>query len=304
MKKSHAGTIALVCVFIVLILSLIAYYYIFPLWTAKKAIDTVDNYLDDLAGIVSDINNISSESSSDSNSGSSKLTVVKGVNHELDNIKPVLDEYFGEDSYKISVENNKIVTRIAIPGISDAVAAAEDNGDYSAWNNIISEYIDRNSYISGLTEDNGLSYPVVLYGMNDNDEILFTLSGGSVAFAVIKEPEPESEIDVPEGWTVAGTRGEPTLGEKNALKRAKEYLDTIPFSYEGLIRQLKFEKYSESEAIYGAANCGADWNEQAYLKALDYLDTMSFSRDGLIRQLKYEKFTDEQAEYAANKVGY
>lgn len=233
-----------------------------------------------------------------------QLTVVTGKNTELDNIKPILDERFGEDGYKIAVENNKIVTRIAIPGISDAVAAAEDNGDYSSWNNIISEYTDHNSYILDLTEDNGLSYPVVLYGMNDNDEILFTLSGSTVAFAVIKEPEPESEIDVPEGWTVAGTRGEPTLGEKNALKKAKSYISHSHFSYEGLIHQLEYEKYSHSEAVYGAANCGADWSEEAYEAAESYLSHSSFSREGLIEQLEYEGFTNAQATYAVNKVGY
>ena len=95
-----------------------------------------------------------------------------------------------------------------------------------------------------------------------------------------------------------------TMGEKNALSKAKTYLRTMPFSYSGLIDQLEFEGYSYQEAKYGADNCGADWNEQAALKAQVYLDTMPFSRQGLIDQLEFEGFTQSQAEYGADAVGY
>lgn len=97
---------------------------------------------------------------------------------------------------------------------------------------------------------------------------------------------------------------EPTLGEKNALKSAKDYIKTMPFSYTGLIKQLKYEGYSDTEARYGADNCEADWKEQAAKSAKEYINTMSFSRSGLISQLKYEGFTNEQAEYGATLVGY
>lgn len=97
---------------------------------------------------------------------------------------------------------------------------------------------------------------------------------------------------------------EPTLGQKNALKSAKDYIKTMPFSYTGLIKQLKYEGYSNEEATYGADNCEANWNEQAAKSARDYINTMSFSRSGLIKQLKYEGFTNEQAEYGATLVGY
>lgn len=97
---------------------------------------------------------------------------------------------------------------------------------------------------------------------------------------------------------------EPTLGQKNALKTAKDYLRTMSFSYTGLIKQLEYEGYSKEEATYGADNCGADWNEQAAKMAKEYMNTMSFSRSGLISQLKYEGFTNIQAEYGASAVGY
>jgi hypothetical protein len=82
------------------------------------------------------------------------------------------------------------------------------------------------------------------------------------------------------------------------------YLNYTSFSYNGLIRQLEYEGYTNKEATYGADNCGADWNYQATLKAEDYMDYSSFSRSGLITQLEYEGFTRQQAEYGAAAVGY
>ena len=98
--------------------------------------------------------------------------------------------------------------------------------------------------------------------------------------------------------------GPATVGEQNALQSALQYLNVMPFSYTGLIEQLKYEGYSDSEAKYAADNCGADWNEQAVKSAKQYLATMSFSRQSLIEQLGYEGFTYEQASYAATENGY
>ena len=95
-----------------------------------------------------------------------------------------------------------------------------------------------------------------------------------------------------------------TKGQKNALKKAKEYFALSAFSHSGIIRQLKFEGFTTDEATFAADNCGMDWNEQAAKKAEEYLLISSFSRNGLIRQLKYEGFTQEQAEYGVNAVGY
>lgn len=94
-----------------------------------------------------------------------------------------------------------------------------------------------------------------------------------------------------------------TTGERNALKKAKSYLDTMPFSYAGLIEQLEYSGFTNSEATYGADNVGADWNNQALKKAKSYLDTMPFSYTGLIEQLEYNKITHEQAVYGADKCG-
>lgn len=94
-----------------------------------------------------------------------------------------------------------------------------------------------------------------------------------------------------------------TTSQQNAVAQAKSYLRYSAFSYEGLISQLEFEKFSHEDAVYGADHSGADWNEQALKKAHSYLDYSSFSYQGLIDQLEYEKFTSEQSTYAVDHCG-
>lgn len=91
-------------------------------------------------------------------------------------------------------------------------------------------------------------------------------------------------------------------GKRNALKSAKNYLSVMPFSYSGLVEQLEYEGYSNSEATYAADNCGADWYEQAVKSAKQYLEVMAFSRSGLIDQLEYEGYTHDQAVYGVDKA--
>ena len=60
------------------------------------------------------------------------------------------------------------------------------------------------------------------------------------------------------------------MSQRNALEKAKDYLDFSAFSYTGLIGQLEYEGFSTEDATFGADNCGADWNEQAAKKAQSY----------------------------------
>ncbi len=97
---------------------------------------------------------------------------------------------------------------------------------------------------------------------------------------------------------------EPTFGEQNALKSAASYLSFSAFSHSGLIKQLEFEGYSNTEATYAADRCGANWCEQASKSAASYLKVSAFSQEGLIKQLLYEGFTQTQATYGAAQNGY
>jgi len=95
-----------------------------------------------------------------------------------------------------------------------------------------------------------------------------------------------------------------TMGERNALDKAHDYLRVSAFSREGLIEQLEYSGFSHNESVYAVDNCGANWNEQAALKAASYLRISSFSRTGLIDQLMYSGFTRNQATYGVEAVGY
>lgn len=94
-----------------------------------------------------------------------------------------------------------------------------------------------------------------------------------------------------------------TASQQNAVSKAKSYLRFSAYSYEGLIEQLEFEGFSHEDAIFGADNCGANWDEQAIKKAKSYLDFSAFSYKGLIGQLEYEKFTHAQAVYGTDNCG-
>lgn len=94
-----------------------------------------------------------------------------------------------------------------------------------------------------------------------------------------------------------------TVSQKNAVNKAKSYLDFAGFSRDGLVAQLEFDKFSSADAVYGADNAGADWNVEAEQKARSYMEFSSFSRQGLIDQLVFDKFTQAQATHGADSVG-
>lgn len=110
------------------------------------------------------------------------------------------------------------------------------------------------------------------------------------------------------GGNYASNNEEPeikmTIGQRNAIKSARNYTNMMGFSKSGLIKQLEFEGYSTADATFGAENCGADWNEMAAKSAKNYIASMPFSKKRLIEQLQFDGYTQKQAEYGAKAVGY
>lgn len=94
-----------------------------------------------------------------------------------------------------------------------------------------------------------------------------------------------------------------TVGERNALESAMSYLSFSAFSPNGLVDQLKYEGYTQNEAVYAVNHCGADWNEQAVRSAKNYLSISAFSYRGLTEQLLYEGFVSAQANYGVENCG-
>ena len=155
-----------------------------------------------------------------------------------------------------------------------------DTGGYNNWMGLLNGGSSREFVFSNFVNSTEFANLCAKYGIKAG-----TLS---VANSITTAPETLSA----------------TLGEKNAASKALDYLAFMPFSYSGLVEQLKFEGYSQEEAVYGVDRCGANWNEQAALTARNYLKYFSFSRNGLIAQLEYEGFTQQQAEYGVQAVGY
>lgn len=91
--------------------------------------------------------------------------------------------------------------------------------------------------------------------------------------------------------------------QKNAVRKAQEYLRFTAFSRTGLIKQLEFEKFSTADATPAVDSLSIDYDEQAGKKAKEYLKASSFSRDGLIDQLAFEGFTPDQAAAGASAAG-
>lgn len=175
------------------------------------------------------------------------------------------------------------------------------------------------TYISGTYEvdNDGYIYVKKESGAKDAKENLmymYEFSGDQLVFyyaddaSVLLDKNTSSTNPRSTPSTTIQPTPEPTttmtIGQKNALNTAKDYLAYSAFSYTGLIKQLEYEQYSTEDATFAVDNCGADWNKQAAKSAQDYLDYSSFSRDGLISQLEYEGFTPEQAEYGVTAVGY
>jgi len=143
--------------------------------------------------------------------------------------------------------------------------------------------------------------------------VLFTIggigSGGNAEDPVAQKMMAKTETSIIESnekvvEDIAPSEPSLTMGQKNALNSAYTYLDSSAFSYSGLIEQLEYEGYSNSDAVYAVDNSGADWNEQAAKSANTYLKSSSFSRQGLIEQLMYEGFSSDQAAYGVSAVGY
>jgi hypothetical protein len=93
-----------------------------------------------------------------------------------------------------------------------------------------------------------------------------------------------------------------TAGQRNALHSAQSYLRVSAFSKSGLVKQLKYEHFSSSDARWAVNHVHVSWNAQAVKSAKAYLKISSFSRQGLIDQLEYEGFTPSQAAYGVSKA--
>lgn len=101
---------------------------------------------------------------------------------------------------------------------------------------------------------------------------------------------------------------EPTMGQKNALKKAESYSKLMHMSKAKIYEQLTSEYgegFTAEEAQYAIDNIEADWKANALAKAKSYQTTMNMSKSRIYEQLtsQYgEGFTAEEAQYAIDNL--
>ncbi|MEI3436450.1 MAG: Ltp family lipoprotein [Clostridia bacterium] len=99
---------------------------------------------------------------------------------------------------------------------------------------------------------------------------------------------------------------EPTTEEKNALKKAETYSNSLHMSKQGIYNQLtsSVEGFTKEAAQYAIDNIEADWNKNALEKAKTYQTSMNMSSKAIYNQLisSVEGFTKSEAQYAIDNL--
>lgn len=126
-------------------------------------------------------------------------------------------------------------------------------------------------------------YETYMYG--DNNNITYEM--------------PDSDSGSQSGSQTAAA----TENQQKALDKANEYVDTLPLSHKGLIKQLEYDGYTTDVATYAADNCSANWNKEAKEMAEQYMDSTTYTYKDMVQQLETEGFTKEQAKFGAKAVG-
>lgn len=99
---------------------------------------------------------------------------------------------------------------------------------------------------------------------------------------------------------------EPTKEEKNALKKAETYSNSLHMSKQCIYNQLtsSVEGFTKEAAQYAIDNIEADWNKNALEKAKTYQTSMNMSSKAIYNQLisSVEGFTKSEAQYAIDNL--
>lgn len=261
---------------------------------------SMDAYHDFLANIVSASEVATSEPVEASEPSSASLTDSEkwaGVQDYI--VNKLKCEYCD-----ISEKDGVTLISVAFDNFEDVVLLVKNYNMAKAkdtWSSINDVSISLYNKIVNILPSFDLDNAVIqlnIVNENNHEEIFTCIFEGNIIYDIIGTPDKTPDVNTEKD------SGEVTIGMKNALKSANQYLAYSAFSRSGLIKQLEYEKYTHDEAVYAVDHCGADWNEQAAKSAKQYLDYASFSRSGLIDQLEYEGFTHSQAVYGAQKNGY
>lgn len=232
----------------------------------------------------------------------------------LESAKTYIDNALGtNDSFpyhNVEIEQDGLIISYSFSGMGDAADTIKmfpSDSLKEQWSSITDVLIKSHQQFLDVMKKYGVdSAPLTVNLVDDRDtsRLLVSVENGTIVYDIVEDTETDSAESTTVTTPSNANTGTATMGQKNALKSAKNYLSIMGFSRKGLIEQLEYEGYTTEEATYAVNNCGADWNEQAAKSAKSYLDLMGFSRSGLIEQLEYDGYTHEQAVYGAEANGY
>ncbi len=219
-------------------------------------------------------------------SWSENLDSLKDVSASLDEI---VDMALETGDYGSTDGHSRIV-------IVDRLNSSDDYDEDDIWTILVDGELKYDFLM--LTDTDALNE---FTGSSDSDRDIFGGDASGNDYSVNSSSDATLSGSASSSGSGMVSSSGVTGGEKNALESAHTYLSFMAFSYSGLIKQLEYEGYSNSEAVYAADHCGADWNEQAADQAVNYLKYSSFSYSGLIEQLEFEGFTHSQAVYGVDR---
>jgi outer membrane PBP1 activator LpoA protein len=145
-------------------------------------------------------------------------------------------------------------------------------------------------------------YKVIVAGVAVIVIAVLTAGCGSTHHKAAASSEAATEKQIAQALQQAEQTA-PASEQDNAVQAAQDYLGSQAFSRSDLISQLKYDGYSQAEAVYAVNHISVDWYEQAAESAKEYLSSQPFSRSDLISQLEYDGFTPAQARYGVNATG-
>lgn len=103
--------------------------------------------------------------------------------------------------------------------------------------------------------------------------------------------------------TTTNADGE-TRSQEYAVTMAKAYLSAIPYSRNGIIKQLEECDISYEDAVYGVDKCNEDWYKNARVSAEKHLNFSNYSYSQLVDKLvSYDEFTLDEATYGVDNCG-
>ena len=104
--------------------------------------------------------------------------------------------------------------------------------------------------------------------------------------------------------TSTSTQSDPsaTIGEQNALAKAKAYISSSDFSKDKLRGQLEYEGFNTDEIEYALDKVPVDYNLEASNRAVLYYTTQNLSKQRIMTQLEFEGYTDSEINYAIGSL--